>query len=161
LRARKARWDLADLPEKKANPGLPDLRDLLDLLAPQARRARLALLEMQVPPALHLRDRFYASSVEPIRSPVETTKFWCRSSVRAARATVVGALAQSPVFAPESSCARTASTFAGKKHKVWLVLAYWPRRAELWAAIAVGLEGESYEEQRARNKRRGAKHLGD
>ena len=55
-----------------------------------------------------LRDRRCASSVEPIHSPVETMKFWCRWSVPAARATAVSALARSPVFAPESSCARTA-----------------------------------------------------
>ena len=100
LQARKARWDLADPPEKKANPVRLDLPDLP---AQQARGAT------QVPPEPHLRDRLYASSVEPIRLPVETMRFWCRWSVPAARATVPNALARSPVFVPESSCARLAS----------------------------------------------------
>ena len=57
LQARKARWDRADLPEKKGKPvrlDLPGLRDplapldlldLLDLLDQQARRERLGRLE--------------------------------------------------------------------------------------------------------------------
>lgn len=121
--ARRARWDPADLPEKKAKrvpQDLLGLRDLLDLLAQQARRVTLALLEqeeMQVWRPLHLRDRLCASSVEPMCSPVETMKSWYRSSVRVARATAVNALARSPVFAPESSCARTASPFPSLRKK--------------------------------------------
>ena len=100
LQARKARWDLADPPEKKANPVRLDLPDLL---AQQARGAT------QVPPEPHLRDLPCASSVEPIRLPVETMRFWCRWSVPAARATVLSALVRSAAFAPESSCACPAS----------------------------------------------------
>ena len=97
LRARKARWDLADLPEKKAN------QVRLDLPGPLAQQARGA---MQVPPESHLRDRPCESSLELIRPRVGRMKFWCRSSVPAGRATVLSALARSPVFARESSCAQ-------------------------------------------------------